>query len=405
MEYLELSSEHVQAVKCQEPVLGLTHCFYKYPARFSPQLARATIRAFTEPGDLVLDPFCGGATTLVEAAAAGREAIGSDISRLAVFLARCKTFPLNSRSRRRIRLWADEAAGLTLHSDVVRPPQEWRALGYQRHLHCRRTWRFRKSLEVLLGQVSELRSRHLRHFARCAVLRTGQWALDGRRGLPSVDRFRQKFRQFVGEMLDGMAAYAAETVGTRLANPVCMLRSAEHLHLEEQLTERPPPRLVLTSPPYPGVHVLYHRWQVAGRRETAAPFWIAGTVDGHGGAHYTMGGRSRGYESIYFDSLRASFESIYKVSDERTMIVQVVGFSSPRRQLPKYLEVMNDVGLEELVPIQSGHRKPRRVWRRVPSRRWYTGQQLGRSSAREVVLFHRLTSRPSPRRSGDHQAT
>ena len=27
-------------------------------------------------------------------------------------------------------------------------------------------------------------------------------------------------------------------------------------------------RLVLTSPPYPAVHVLYHRWQVKGRKET-----------------------------------------------------------------------------------------------------------------------------------------
>lgn len=237
------------------------------------------------------------------------------------------------------------------------------------------------------------------------MLRTGQWALDGRRGLPPVHRFRQRFRHFVGEMLDGMAAYEAETAGTRVANPVCMLRSAEGLHLEDRITERRPPRLVLTSPPYPGVHVLYHRWQVAGRRETAAPFWIAGTVDGHGGAHYTMGGRSRGYESSYFDSLRASFESIRRVSDERTMIVQVVGFSNSRRQLPKYLEVLSDIGLEELVPIQPGHQKPRRVWRRVPNRRWYTGQQSELSSAREVVLFHRLASPASPHRFGDHQAT
>ena len=34
---------------------GLTHGFYKYPARFSPVFASAAIRAFTEPGDLVLD--------------------------------------------------------------------------------------------------------------------------------------------------------------------------------------------------------------------------------------------------------------------------------------------------------------------------------------------------------------
>lgn len=35
-------------------VKGSTHQFYRYPARFSPQFARAFIEEFTEPGDLVL---------------------------------------------------------------------------------------------------------------------------------------------------------------------------------------------------------------------------------------------------------------------------------------------------------------------------------------------------------------
>jgi hypothetical protein len=52
-----------------QPVRGLTHGFYKYPARFSPAFARAAIRTFTHPGDLVLDNHVGGGTTLVEALA------------------------------------------------------------------------------------------------------------------------------------------------------------------------------------------------------------------------------------------------------------------------------------------------------------------------------------------------
>jgi SAM-dependent methyltransferase len=41
-----------------------------------PQIARQAIARFTEPGDLVIDPMCGIGTTLVEAAHAGRRAIG-----------------------------------------------------------------------------------------------------------------------------------------------------------------------------------------------------------------------------------------------------------------------------------------------------------------------------------------
>lgn len=55
-----------------EPVKGLTHGFYKYPARFSPQFVRAAIDTFTKRRDLVLDPHVGGGTTLVEALASGR---------------------------------------------------------------------------------------------------------------------------------------------------------------------------------------------------------------------------------------------------------------------------------------------------------------------------------------------
>ena len=48
---------------------GLTHEFYRYPARFSPTFAAAAIRGFSKPGQLVLDPYMGGGTTVVEALA------------------------------------------------------------------------------------------------------------------------------------------------------------------------------------------------------------------------------------------------------------------------------------------------------------------------------------------------
>jgi tRNA1(Val) A37 N6-methylase TrmN6 len=48
----------------------------QHPARMLPAIAAHAIGAYTEPGDLVLDPMCGIGTTLVEAAHLGRDATG-----------------------------------------------------------------------------------------------------------------------------------------------------------------------------------------------------------------------------------------------------------------------------------------------------------------------------------------
>ncbi|MBF9132753.1 site-specific DNA-methyltransferase [Plantactinospora sp. S1510] len=48
----------------------------KHPARMLPAIAAHAIHAYTQPGDLVVDPMCGIGTTLVEAVHAGRDAFG-----------------------------------------------------------------------------------------------------------------------------------------------------------------------------------------------------------------------------------------------------------------------------------------------------------------------------------------
>src|SRR5437016_3128403 len=96
----------INGARNAEPVRGLTHGFYKYPARFSPAFARAAIEAFTGPGDLCLDPHVGGGTTLVEALAAGRNAIGVDISALAEFVATVKCTVFSEAELEKLESWS-----------------------------------------------------------------------------------------------------------------------------------------------------------------------------------------------------------------------------------------------------------------------------------------------------------
>src|SRR5207237_6579856 len=103
------------------------------------------------------------------------------------------------------------------------------------------------------------------------------------------------------------------------------------------------PNLIVTSPPYPGVHVLYHRWQILGRKETPAPFWIADSKDGSGLSYYTFGDRKSPNLESYFRHAQANFHTISQACLPETVVVQLVAFSNPDTQLPRYLETMQRV--------------------------------------------------------------
>ena len=79
----------------------------------------------------------------------------------------------------------------------------------------------------------------------------------------------------------------------------------------------------------PGVHVLYHRWQVDGRKEAPLPFMIANKLDGAGSSFYTMGDRKYPELKTYFENIKATMSSVAALADERTVVVQMVAFSDP----------------------------------------------------------------------------
>ena len=76
---------------------------------------------------------------------------------------------------------------LNLHLPAIRDA-EWQKAGYQRHV----PWPIRKTLELILARISELPRRRQQRFARCLLLKVGQWALDCREYIPSAARFREE---------------------------------------------------------------------------------------------------------------------------------------------------------------------------------------------------------------------
>ena len=64
-----------------------------YPEATNPEVAKFLIESYSSTGSVVLDPFCGSGTILLEAAMQGRIAFGTDINPLASFVASSKLAP------------------------------------------------------------------------------------------------------------------------------------------------------------------------------------------------------------------------------------------------------------------------------------------------------------------------
>jgi DNA modification methylase len=73
----------------------ISHGYHRYPAKFIPQIVNRLISDYTNKDDLVLDPFGGCGTTLVEAKVLGRKSLGFDINPVAKLITETKITPLN----------------------------------------------------------------------------------------------------------------------------------------------------------------------------------------------------------------------------------------------------------------------------------------------------------------------
>jgi len=373
------------------------HEFYRYPARFSPGLVAAAIDAFSAPGDLVADYFVGGGTTLVEARFAGRLAVGADINSMSIFVSRAKTRLYSGRDLVEVEAWAARAVELNAsHRSAVRgttphiPNFDEPGLAEQR-----------AALLNGIRALDDVPTRPAMELARCVLLRAAQSAFDMRGEVPEVEAFRSSILENATSMACAAAAAttryrAADRKVPAYGTPRSLLlhQGLPGVAAHPALANHPTPRLVLTSPPYPGVYVNYHRWKLRGRKETPLPYVIAGADDGNGLAYYTMSARSDRTQAKYFEHLRAAFGDVVSMCDRGTWVVQVVGFNDVADHLDRYLRVLSDVGFDEVTFDELATDEDGRLWRDVPGRRWWAraGQRSGvaPNTSREVVLIHRL---------------
>ncbi len=393
----ELVARLHETLQTKDHTEGKTHNFYHYPARLPPDVARLVVDTMSQPEEWVLDPFMGGGTTIIEALAAGRSALGVDLNSLAAFVTDVRTTPLSPEDEATLRGWA-------MHCAYVLPLMDARNLTSDTRVR-----NLPKAVEMFTVGALRLAEHRLtfprqRNFARCALLRLGQWALDCRDfDAPRRKRLARHFVGLVDEMLEGLQEFVSECATNGVpknritARRLLLNRSAVGLENDPAVRELAVrPRLVFTSPPYPSVHVLYHRWQYRGRKETAAPYWIADVQDGAGEAYYTGGSRTPTGLRNYFAMITAAFKSVRSVIADDGLVVQLIGFSDIATQLPRYLQAMEEAGFSE-VPVS--HPTGKRLRRRVANRKWYAKLQEKADASSELLLIH------APHASGAPQLT
>ena len=84
--------EHGQlfALSLSGPTTAGTHGLHRFAAKFVPQVPAWALDSFASTSSVVLDPFMGSGTTLVEGVLRGGTSVGVDIDPLARFIARAK---------------------------------------------------------------------------------------------------------------------------------------------------------------------------------------------------------------------------------------------------------------------------------------------------------------------------
>jgi len=90
--------QHIETAVVSGPpgtAFGPMYSMHKYWSKKSPQVVSSYIERYTEPGDIVLDPFCGSGITACEAVRLGRRAIAIDLNPVATFIAKTTLTPVN----------------------------------------------------------------------------------------------------------------------------------------------------------------------------------------------------------------------------------------------------------------------------------------------------------------------
>ena len=148
------------ADKTRKETSYITHGYHRYPAKFIPQIVSRLTEKYTKKGELVVDPFGGCGTTLVESKVMGRPSIGIDINPVAVLMTKAKKTPIESCKIEKYFLNLKEKINLFNKNTKIKTPK-----------HERIDYWFKpeekRKLAFLFSEITKTKDQDIRDFFYC----------------------------------------------------------------------------------------------------------------------------------------------------------------------------------------------------------------------------------------------
>jgi len=154
-----------------------THGFHPYFAKFHPIIPRFFINNYAKSGDVILDPYCGAGTTLVESIIKNHSCYGIDANPLAVLISKVKTTPLSKEQKNLVKKLNSKIAQLCKISDgqtvfsnnTMNHDEMW----YPRIPNVNK-W-FKKDafneLALIINKINEIEDEEVKNFCKVAFSR------------------------------------------------------------------------------------------------------------------------------------------------------------------------------------------------------------------------------------------
>lgn len=107
---IDITEDTTYIIDQQSPN-SYTHNYFKYPCKFIPEIPKWAIKTYLkEPSKdkVIMDPFAGSGTTLLEGSLAGAKAVGAEIDEIAKLIIKVKTTKLSCKQVASVKTFTSE---------------------------------------------------------------------------------------------------------------------------------------------------------------------------------------------------------------------------------------------------------------------------------------------------------